>query len=297
MSRVQRHFRLKKVLPGLLFIAPAVLLMTSTILFPLCYAIYSSLFRIRGINMRFVGADNYLRILGDPAFWDSLKISCQYAFVTVTLHIVLGLILALLLNIAIAGRSIIRIAILTPWMIAPAIGAVIWMWLLEPQFGIVNYLLTSNHIISQPVEWLGRPDTAFASIVMVDVWRGTPFVMILLLAALQGIPQSQYDAAKIDGAGPFQQFRYITLPNMSYMSIVASTLDAIDALRQFDSISVLTGGGPVNSTQVVPVLIYNTAFRANQLGDAAAVGVVFMIFIFAITTAYVVMSQRSGRQE
>ncbi len=292
-----RRRTIAKLKLGFLFLAPAILLMASTIAFPLLYAMYTSLFRIRGLNMRFIGLENYVNVLSDQAFWRALLTSCQFAVVSVVLHIAIGLALAIFLNRSLYFRSTLRLLLLAPWMVAPAISAVIWMWLLEPQFGVINYFLTSIGAISSPIEWLGRPDTAFASIITVDVWRGTPFIMVLLLAALQGIPHSQYEAAQIDGATSWQQFRYITLPNLRYMLIVASTLDAIDALRQFDSINVLTGGGPINATQVVPVLIYNQAFRANQLGEAATIGVLFMLFIFALTIIYVTLSGKSPAKE
>jgi multiple sugar transport system permease protein len=278
---------------GLLFLLPAIALITSTILFPLFYAAYSSLFRIRGRNMRFIGLDNYASVLADDVLWRALLTSIQFTLAAVILHVGLGLALALLLDRITLFRSLFRLLLLSPWVVAPSISAVIWMWLLEPQFGIINHVVTGLGIVSSPIEWLGRPDTAFASIVTVDVWRGTPFVMVLLLAALQAIPESQYEAAQIDGANLWQRFRHVTLPNLRYMLIVVSTVDAIDCLKQFDSINVLTGGGPVNATQVVPVLIYNAAFRANKLGEAASIGMLFMLFILVITVVYMALSSRA----
>lgn len=285
----------RRLVTGLLFLSPAICLLLAIIAFPLGYAIYTSLFRIRGLNMKFIGLKNYVSVLTDSDFWNAAVVSVQYTVVSVALHISIGLLLALILNRIVNFRSTFRLLLMTPWVVAPSVSAVIWMWMLEPQFGIANYLLMTAGIISQPVEWLGQPGSAFASIVAVDVWRGTPFIMVLLLAALQGVPQSQYEAAEIDGANTWQQFWYVTLPNIRYMLIIASTLDAIDCMRQFDSISVLTGGGPISATEVVPVLIYNEAFRANKLGEAAATGVIFMVLIFAITVAYLFISSKTEK--
>src|SRR5690606_32686130 len=132
--------------------------------------------------------------------------------------------------------------------------------------------------------WLGQGDLALWSVIIVDVWRGTPFVMLLILAGLQGIPKDQYEAAQIDGATPFQQFRFITLPNLRYLLIVASTLDIIYTVRHFDVIAVMTGGGPIGATEVLPVLIYNTAFTQNNFGRASAIGILLLgiILIFSI---------------
>jgi multiple sugar transport system permease protein len=275
---------------GYLFIAPVFAFLSLIILFPLGFAFWTSLLRTRGLRTSFVGLGNYRRILADEAFWNSFQVSLAFTSACVALHMVLGLALALLLHRITFGKVIWRTAFLTPWMIAPSIGATVWLWLLEPQFGVVNYLFGSVGLIEGYKAWLGEPRLAFWSIVAVDVWRGVPFVMLLLLAGLQTIPQDQYEAASLDGASRIQSFWYVTIPNLRYLLIVASTLDIINTVRQFDLIAVLTGGGPIGATEVLPALIYNTAFRANRFGEAAAVGVallamilVFSIFYFRLT--------------
>jgi multiple sugar transport system permease protein len=185
------------------------------------------------------------------------------------------------------ARTALRIAFLTPWMVAPAVGATIWLWLLEPQFGVVNYLLRVAHVIHAPQAWLGEPATAFASIVAVDVWRGVPFVMLLMLAGLQTVPPEQYEAAAMDGASAWQRFRYVTWPNLRYLLVVASTLDAINTVRHYDIIGVMTAGGPAEATQVLPVLLYNKAFRGNRFGEAAAIGVLLLLIVLALSTFYI----------
>jgi multiple sugar transport system permease protein len=172
-------------------------------------------------------------------------------------------------------------------MVAPAVGATIWLWLLQPQFGVVNYLLRVLHLASGPVAWLGEPGTALAAIIAVDVWRGVPFVMLLMLAGLGTIPVEQYEAAAIDGANAWQRFRYVTWPNLRYLVVVASTLDIINTIRHYDIIGVMTGGGPAGATEVLPVLLYNTAFRANRFGEAAAIGVALLALVLAFSIVYV----------
>ena len=246
---------------GYAFLAPVLAFLAAVILFPLGYAFWTSLHRVRGLNVTFVGLANYARILADDAFWHSLDVSLRFTALSVALHIVLGLALAMLLDQLRALRTPVRILFLTPWMVAPAVGATIWLWLLEPQFGVVNYLLRVLHVVDAPLAWLGEPALAFASVVMVEVWSGVPFVMLLMLAGLQTIPQDQYEAAAIDGANGWQRFRYVTLPNLRYLLVVASTLDIINTIRHYDIIGVMTGGGPAGATEVLPVLLYNTAFR------------------------------------
>jgi multiple sugar transport system permease protein len=272
---------------GYLFIAPAFLFLACIVAVPLGQAVWMSLLRIRGLNTRFAGLANYTRALADPAFWHSLRLSLVFTIVCVVLHVAIGLGLALLLARANRARGVLRVAFLTPWMIAPAIGATIWLWLLEPQFGVANYLLSALGVIASPVSWLGTPGTAFGAVIAVDVWREVPFVMLLLLAGLLAIPAEQYEAASIDGASPWRRFLHVTLPNLRALLVIASTLDVINTIRQFDIINVMTGGGPVNGTEVLPALIYNTAFRANDLGGAAAIGILLLSVVLVFSTVYI----------
>jgi multiple sugar transport system permease protein len=277
---------------GLAFVAPVFLFLCAVIVLPLGHAFWTSLHRIRGLNATFVGLGNYERVLGDDAFWHSLEVSLVFTAACVTLHMVLGLALALLLNELTRFRTALRVAFLTPWMVAPAVGATIWLWLLEPQFGVVNYVLQAAGVVDQPVAWLGTPGPALASVIAVDVWRGVPFVMLLLLAGLQTIPQEQYEAASMDGANAWQRFRFVTWPNLRYLVIVASTLDIINVIRHYDIIGVMTGGGPAGASEVLPALLYNTAFRANRFGEAAAVGVALLVLVLAFAIVYVRLTLR-----
>lgn len=272
---------------GFLFLAPVLLFLGAVIVVPLGHAFWTSLHRVRGLNKTFVGLDNYQRALTDDTFWHSLGVSLTFTGISVALHLVLGLGLALLLNELRFARTALRIAFLTPWMIAPAVGATIWLWLLEPQFGVVNYLLRAAHVVAAPVAWLGEPVSALGAVIAVDVWRGVPFVMLLMLAGLQTIPAEQYEAASMDGANASQRFRFVTWPNLRYLVVVASTLDVINTIRHYDIIGVMTAGGPAGATEVLPVLLYNTAFRANRFGDAAAIGVLLLVLVFAFAIVYV----------
>jgi len=272
---------------GLAFVAPVFLFLCAVIVLPLGHAFWTSLHRVRGLSSTFVGLQNYARVLGDEPFWHSLRISLVFTGSAVALHMLLGLGLALVLHRLTFARTTLRILFLTPWMVAPAVGATIWLWLLEPQFGVVNYLLQLAGAASAPVAWLGEPRSALAAVIAVDVWRGVPFVMLLLIAGLQTIPPEQYEAAEIDGANRWQQFRYVTWPNLHYLMIVASTLDIINVIRHYDIIGVMTGGGPAGGTEVLPALLYNTAFRANRFGEAAAIGVLLLFIVLAFAIVYV----------
>ncbi len=275
---------------GYFFLAIPLLYLAGVVLLPLLEAVRSSTFRIRGLRATFVGLDNYARVLGDAAFWNALSVSFRFTAISVVLHLALGLGLAMLVAECGRARTTLRIALLTPWMVAPAIAATIWLWLLEPQFGVLNWLLRAAGLIAENRSWLGEPGLAFGAIVAVDVWRGVPFMMLLLGAGLATIPKEQYEAAAIDGAGALARFRHVTLPNLSYLLAVACTLDIINTVRQFDIVAVLTGGGPAGATEVLPALLYNTAFRGNDLGGGAAVGVLLLMIVLAFVSLYIALT-------
>jgi multiple sugar transport system permease protein len=269
---------------GYYFVLPAVLLTAVLIVVPLERAFWTSLFRIKGLRADFIGLDNYIYVLTHADFWNSLRTSVLFTASGVCLHMLLGFSLALLVNGVVKSRKLFRVGFLAPWIVAPSIGSIVWVWLLEPQFGVVNYILSTLGLIQRYQSWLGEPQLALWSVIIVNVWHNTPFVMLLTLAGLQGIPKDQYEAANIDGATAWQQLRYITLPNLRYILVVASTLDLIYTIRDFDTIAVMTGGGPTRGTEVLPMLIYDTAFTQNNFGRASAIGVLLLgiVLIFSI---------------
>ena len=281
---------------GYLFVAPMLVFLLGIILFPLGHAFLTSLYREAGVNIRFVGLGNYARLLDDPTFWNALWVSVVFTVASVTLHLVVAMPVALFLNGLRRGRTTLRLAFLTPWMVTPVLGAIAWVWLLDPHFGVANYLLRSVGAIAENRIWLGEPGLALGSIVAVDVWRGFPFIMLILLAGLQTVPREEYEAASIDGAGTVQRFLYVTLPHLRYLLVVATTLDIINTVRTFDIVAVMTKGGPVNATEVLPVLIFNTAFQANRFGPAAAVGVVLLGLLLVFSTLYVLLLQSDRRE-
>ncbi|WP_297839626.1 sugar ABC transporter permease [uncultured Roseibium sp.] len=271
---------------GYLFLGPAIVTLSLLIATPLIQAFWTSLHRTRGLRSSFVGFDNYAYILQNSDFWHSLSVSAVFTVACVFLHVSVGMLLALGLNSITYGRTLLRLGFLMPWIVAPSIGSVIWVWLLEPQFGVINYILESAGLIRETALWLADPVLALVSVITVDFWRGMPFVMLLLLAGLQGIPRDQYEAAALDGANAWQQFRHVTLPNLRYLLIVAATLDTIYTVRHFDVIAVMTGGGPAGSTEVLPVMIYNTAFEANRLGRASAIGILLLGIVLTLSVLY-----------
>ena len=235
-----RRFRRRRLV-GYAFVAPVFLFLCAIIVFPLGHAFWTSLQRVRGLRSTFVGAANYVHVLTDDTFWHSLWLSFAYTSVSVALHMLLGLALALLLDELKSARTALRIAFLSPWMVAPAVGATIWLWLLEPQFGVVNYLLRAAGLIDAPQAWLGEPLKAFASVVAVDVWRGVPFVMLLMLAGLQTVPAEQHEAASLDGAGRIRAFWWCIFPIMKPVVATIVVLNSISVWNDFVSPQIILG--------------------------------------------------------
>jgi trehalose/maltose transport system permease protein len=241
-------------------------------------------------DYRFIGFENYLAwsdgvwfgVLADPAWWRSVWNTVWFTLVSVSLEAVLGTIIALTLNSAFPGRGVMRAVVLVPWAIPTVVSARMWNWMLHDQFGVINDALLRLGAISAPIAWTASSDTAMWAVVMVDVWKTTPFVALLALAALQMVPNEIYEAAKLDGAGPIRTFFSITLPLIRPALLVAVIFRALDALRVFDLIYVLTAG----SSETMSVSVYArqelVEFQDVGLGSAAATLVFVLIALLTV---------------
>jgi multiple sugar transport system permease protein len=275
---------------GLVFflIGPTVFILIGIALFPILAVIGLSLQRNLPIFdiSHFVGLDNYLFLLGDPRFWNSLKNTVYFTLVSVTLEVCLGLGIAILLNQAFTGRGWVRALILIPWAIPTVVSARMWEWLYNGDFGLINFFLTQTQLTQQPVNWLGDPVWAIHGAIIMEVWKTTPFAAILLMAGLQTIPRELYHAAKVDGASPWAIFRYITLPSLKPIILVVLLFRTLDAFRVFDAIYVLTGGGPANTTETLSVYAYKVLFQTLQFGYGSTIAVVTFMCVALISILY-----------
>jgi len=275
---------------GLIFflIGPAVFILTAIALFPILAVIGLSLQRNLPIFdiSHFVGLDNYLFLLGDSRFWNSLKNTVYFTLVSVTLEMCLGLGIAILLDQAFTGRGWVRALILIPWAIPTVVSARMWEWLYNGEFGLINFFLTQTHLTQQPVNWLGDPLWAIHGAILMEVWKTTPFAAILLMAGLQTIPRDLYHAAKVDGASAWAIFRYIILPSLKPIILVVLLFRTLDAFRVFDAIYVLTGGGPANTTETLSVYAYKVLFQTLQFGYGSTIAVVTFLCVALISIMY-----------
>ena len=279
-------------LVGYAFLVPDVLGLAIFVGLPIAGAFYISFHSWSGIGERsFNGLANYRSLLDDPFFVDSLKITAIYTFTFVPLLFVSALGLALLVNQRLQLTGVFRSAYFLPFMISLVVASVVWAFVLQERGGILNELIGLVGIDPQP--WLGSTRLALVSIVIVTLWQGVGYSMIIFLAGLQDIPRDYYEAATIDGANAWQRFRRVTLPLLKPTSVFVLIISFISAFQLFDPIFVLTGGGPANATTTAVFYIYETAFEFLQLGYASALSVV----LFAIILVFTLVQLRIFRHE
>lgn len=282
------------------FMAPAVIIMGLALLYPLGYMIYGS-FRAWDPSQNiseteFVGLKNYITLFFDPAFRESLSVTLTFAFAVVTAELAIGVGLALLLDRNIRGMSVLRTLFILPMMIAPVVVGLMWRYMYHPTVGTINRTLKSMGL--EGVDWLSQH--ALLSVIIADIWQWTPFIFILSLAALQSLPRSALEAAKIDGATGWQQIRYIKLPLMMPVLIVTGLLRLIDAFKVLEVILVMTEGGPGLSTEIIALRISRTATEFRELGVAAAMSNYLLILLLILTLGMFVITRlqeaRAARQ-
>ena len=233
-----------------------------------------------GFEARFAGIDNFVRLLSDSRFIGSLRVTAIFTAISVALEFLLGLLSALAAErIRRAGRAA-RTLLLIPWTLPTAIIAVLWMWIFNDQFGLINAFLLRTGVVDAPVAWLGKPDSALLSVILADVWKSFPFVFVVLLAGLQGIPREMVEAIEIDGGTAWHKFRYVILPHLWPFIFLALIFRIVQAFAVFDLVYVLTGGGPGGATETVSVYGYYTFMRYLDFGYGAAL-VVALVAILA----------------
>ncbi len=274
---------------------PSLICMVGVLIYPLAYSLYISFFnyRLARTDTTFVGLGNYVEALTNRAFYLVLGQNIVYMLVCVTIELVLGMSLAMLLNRQFFGRAVARSLFLLPMLTAPVLAGFNWRWIFNDRFGLMNQLLLAAGLPAQG--WLVEPTFARLSIVIASVWQGIPFVMLLLLAGLQSLPQAPFEAAIVDGATAWQRFVHITLPLLRPVIVVATALRIIDLLRVFDVIYIMTFGGPGQATELLGFYIYRTAFSASRMGYASAVSWVTLL----ITVLFLIplfLSERSGAE-
>ena len=270
-------------------LAPALVVLFGVGLYPTLASIWLSFHRLILVfqEQRFVGMGNYAFLARDARFWSALGHTVYFTFVSVSAELVLGLAFALLINARPPAKSLLRAAVLVPWAVPTVISAKIWTWFFHGEDGLLQRVLP--HL---DVDWLGTPGYAMHAAIVVDVWKTTPFVTLLLLAGLVGIPRALYDAAAIDGASPLRTFFAVTLPLLRRILGVTMLLRALDAFRVFDVVYVLTEGGPANTTETLSVYAYKTLMRSGDFGYGSALSVVTFLCVALLGSVYFRLASR-----
>ena len=278
----------RQQLTGFLIVFPALALILGLILYPVAYSIWLSLLEKHSFfpQQRFIGLENYIYLWGDPEFWTSLWLGVVYSFWTILFQLILGVAAALVLNESFAGRGLVRGIVLFPYMIPTIVAVILWKWLLNDTYGVVNYWLLALGIERDPISWLGTDHIMFSTIVM-SVWQFFPFVLLSILARLQTIPEELYEAAKVDGASAVRRFTHVTLPQIRGILFVVILLRSIWMFTKFDTVWLMgEGAGAGRYIRTLPVYAYMRTLTYYQAGLGAAIAVIMFAILMVTTVIY-----------
>lgn len=281
--------RTKAIRTGYLFVLPALLLLLGVLGFP---AIVSLLLSFRPEGGGGLSLEQYRFLLEDSLFHQTFWNTGLLVALSVAAHLGLGLAVALALNLPLRAQPVFRLVALLPWVIPDVIAGIIWKWLYNPLNGALNDVLLRLGLLAAPLDWLGGRYLPLVSVILANVWRGFPFVMLILLAGLQAIPRERYEAASIDGATALQRFRYITLPGLRKILVVSLALDTVWEVRRFGLIQAMTQGGPGSLTEILSTLVYKQYFKFFRFEYASAIAVVMTGVLLLVSLPYIRMISR-----
>ncbi|WP_113673022.1 carbohydrate ABC transporter permease [Vallitalea guaymasensis] len=274
---------------AIMLLLPAIIVVGFTTFFPIAKSVIMSFFNYKlKANADYYWNDflNYKELFQEGEIFTAIGTTFKFMIITVALIFVIGLILSNILNKDVKGRAVLRSVVLLPWIIPTIVTGLLWMWIFQPQYGVLNYLLMKLNIISDPINWVASMKYALYSVVTASVWRQIPFITIMLLAGMQGIPSDLYEAATIDGANSRQCFFKVTLPMLS--NVIKSTLliSIITNFKQFPLFWIMTGGGPVNKTTTLAIMTYKNSFVNLNFGKGAAVSTIWLIILIVFSAVY-----------
>lgn len=273
---------------ALKIILPAFLVVTLFMYYPIFNSIIMAFQKIYFGKREFdwVGLKNFFNIFKDVYFFRSFSWTLIFGVISTVLLLVVGMYFALLLNRDIPFKNFLRGIILIPWAIPWFVNAFLWLWLLDVQYGLINHILVILKILKEPINWMGGTNTARAAVIMAYIYRVFPFNIIVYLASFQTIDKQLYEAAEIDGAGKFKQFFYVTLPQIKNIVIFTALLNFIWTFQEFETMWIITRGGPVGATSTLLVRLYDLGFQSRDFGAAAANGLLWVIFLFLFSIIY-----------
>lgn len=285
------EYNRKRYRLGLWFVAPAVFVLLIVLAYPIFASLVLSFLRVRfagqGLSFEFNGLNNYADLFRKDLFREALFRSVYYTVIEVVSVILLALLVALMLNHPLGRSAFYRVVLLVPWALAPVANAVLWKWIYNANYGILNQALRGLGAIEENIIWLGKPWLALNMILVADIWKAVPFIALLILAGLQNIPSYLYKAARLDGANAWQQFVHITLPGIKTTFVISIVLQSIWALKVFDLIYVLTKGSPADSTVLLNYLSWRETFSNLDIGYGAAIANVLFALMLMLALVYI----------
>jgi multiple sugar transport system permease protein len=268
---------------GLLLTVPALVVVGGLTFYPLGYAIYLSFSAWALTGSHWIGLDNFSRLFADRLFWLALQNTFFYAAWNLVVGTGLSLAIALLMNRPTFAARTLRVIVFLPEMLAVSVSALAWIWMMDPDYGLLNHLMLAANLIATPIPWLSSTAYAKWGIVLVNIWLGTGLSAILLLAALQNVPAEVLEAAAIDGAGASRRFLHVVLPALRPVLLVVVMLKLIGSFKTFDQVFIMTGGGPLHRSDTILTFLYQQGFERFDFGYASAVGVVFLIIVATLS--------------
>lgn len=281
-------------------IGPALALLGVLLLYPLARGIQMSFYDIELLapsgSEQFIGLANYLALLQRPDFWQSVRVTLVYTLGVVVASYLIGLVTALFLHREFWGRAIFRTLMIVPWAVPEVVAVLIFVWMFDAQYGVINYFLIKLGLIAKQLAWLVQPDLALIAVLAVTIWKQFPVATVILLAGLQTIPEELYEAASIDGANAWQRFRYITMSGLRPINTVLILILVLYSFRRVTIIFAMTGGGPVRATETLAIQTYLQGFKFFQMGYAATIGTVILVILLAFTLLYFWALARRGEE-
>lgn len=274
-------------LGGYRFISPAVIMMAALIIYPMVYGLYLSFYNTNLVNKwKFVGLKYYIQAFTQSEFYSSVLLTFLFMILVVAGHFLVGFLLASMLNKKFPGRTIFRVIFMLPWLFPETVIALLFTWIMNPMYGVLNSILKSLGVISTNISWLGSAELAFPSVVAVCIWKGYPLVMTMILSGMQGISSDLYEAAMIDGASKWKQFLNVTVPGLRPILTTTIILDSVWWFKQYTLVYTMTNGGPGTATDLISLSIYGTAFDDLRFGKAAAWGIIVFVICYLISKLY-----------
>lgn len=269
------------------FVMPAVIIMVALIIYPMLYGVYLSFFNTNLVNKwDFVGLKYYEQAIVKPEFGQTVFLTFEFMVLVVAGHFLFGFLLASFLNKEFRGRLAFRIIFMLPWLFPETVVALLFTWIMNPMYGVLNAILKGIGVINSNISWLGTAELAFPSVVFACIWKGYPLVMTMILAGMQSISADLYEAARIDGANKRQQFFSVTLPSLRPVLTTTLILDSVWWFKQYTLVYTMTAGGPGTATSLVSLNIFSTAFQSLRFGKASAWAVIVFFICYLISKVY-----------